>query len=150
APLKHSNEVFCFIERVLSRRVNGLVHGTVLGAMATVGVKRGGGKAVCRHDVDPSSLRVEALTHGFGETDGARDTDIQALYRAQHGNLHELIADFASKTTHALALCAHDPCHAALCVNLVQIRLSLVIGAHQPDVALFERAHRTRQIGDHD
>ena len=61
-----------------------------------------------------------------------------------------MVAGFACQTTHALAFRTHHPSHGLARVDGVHIVAGLIVGADQPDSAIFQITHCARKVGHHD
>src|SRR5690606_6226439 len=100
-------------------------------------VKWGWTAAARRRRKNVESL-LPPLAHGLVQADGAGHADVQALDRAQHGDVDQLVAGFAGQAAHALAFRAHYPGHRLARVDRMQAVAGLVVGAHHPDAALLQ------------
>src|SRR4029078_12638688 len=87
-----------------------------------------------------------ALPASFGETDPGRDRDIQTLHAAAHRNTDELVAVLTREPPHAFAFGAEHPRTGARKLRGIQVLLGALVGAGDPDVALFELPQRAREV----
>ena len=84
------------------------------------------------------------------QADAARHRDVEALDRAPHRQVHQLVAGARRQLAHAAAFGAEDDRERAAQVELVERARRRLGRADDADVALLQLAERARQVGDHE